>query len=248
MWLIKSFKKQRETERTQNDKSKLSEKNLKVSFASNIGKVRLENEDNFFIEGIGCKTKENFSEKIVVSDFKIRIFAVFDGMGGEAYGKEASTIAAETLEKFNIDFSKAKDEDINSIVQEYVKKANEEICNMIIQKRCTIGGCTMALVCILNGKAYAFSIGDSRIYYYNQRLKQISEDQTLAMKKLKANIYTEEEAKNSDDARKLTSYLGVDTRNTGISVLAYSPFDIADGKILICSDGLTDMCSDDEDK
>ena len=246
MCFSKLFKKWKKNRESRTLPSEMPERNLTVSFASDAGKIRTENEDNFFIDGFGGRTQRNCSGKVSVSDSQIRIFAVFDGMGGEAYGKEAAEIAVESLKTSLSDFSEAKEKILKETVQTYVKKANAEICRMIAEKHCKRSGCTMVLVCILNGKAYTFSVGDSRIYYYHQKLQQISEDQTLAMKKLKANIYTEEEARNSDDAHKITSYLGIDTRNVGVPMLSYPPFELADGKILICSDGLTDMCSDDK--
>ena len=106
------------------------------------------------------------------------------------------------------------------------------------------------MVCIYNGVVYPFNVGDSRVYFYSEdgEFKQISVDQTLAMKKLMNNIYDEETAKNSPDSHKLTSFLGVDSRGIGLKAVPSTPFNMGNGKIIICSDGLTDMCSDEEIK
>ena len=109
-----------------------------------------------------------------------------------------------------------------------------------------LGGSTLTLVCTIGTQAYIYSIGDSRVYYYSGEdgLRQVSEDQTLAMKKLKANIYTEEEARMSEDAHKITTFLGVDERGIGLKAQAYGPVDLTAGAVILCSDGLTDMVDD----
>ena len=118
---------------------------------------------------------------------------------------------------------------------------------MVEERKANLSGSTMSMAFVDGTDAYIFSIGDSRVYYYcDDVLTQISEDQTLAMKKLKANIYTEEEARQSDDSHKITTFLGVDARSIGLKAQAYPPVDISKGCVLICSDGLTDMCSDEE--
>ena len=60
--------------------------------------------------------------------------------------------------------------------------------------------------------------------------------------------YTEEEAKNSRDVHVITSFIGVDSREVGLKALSYKPIKTADITVLICSDGLTDMCTNDEIK
>ncbi len=215
-------------------------KQLFVSYVTDPGKIRDNNEDNFCLDLSCIKTEDTTSGTITLSAENTRVFAVFDGMGGEAFGEEASHIAAKTLQKHIPRFNETNT--IRTAVNEFVKQANLQICDMIRQKCCHRSGCTMALVCIRDNKVYAFTIGDSRIYYYNGVLHQISEDQTLAVQKLQANIYTEEEARNSNDAHKITSYLGIDQRNTGVSMHSYKPFSLGKGTILLCSDGLTDMC------
>ena len=96
--------------------------------------------------------------------------------------------------------------------------------------------------------AYPFYLGDSRIYIFDRHgLSQITEDQTLAVRNIKAGIYTEEEAKDSPDHHKLTGYLGADYSDMGLDPRPCMPFRLMDGlTILLCTDGLTDMCSREE--
>ncbi|MBD5159595.1 MAG: serine/threonine-protein phosphatase [Ruminococcus sp.] len=219
---------------------------LIVSVASDIGKIRRNNEDNFYCDDIGYRTTEKCSYKKKIRSRRC-VFAVCDGMGGESYGELASQIAVETLAKLSTEINSAEPDKLHEVVNKYADEANSRICDMAEEKLCNRSGSTLAMVCIADKYIYTFNIGDSRVYFFrNGKIKQITEDQTLAIRKLKANIYTEEEAKNSPDTHKITSFLGVDDRRIGLNSLKYEPFELGDGKILICSDGLTDMCSDEE--
>ena len=104
----------------------------------------------------------------------------------------------------------------------------------------------MAYCC--DGIIKTFSLGDSRIYLYsNNFLRQISNDHTLAVKKYLANIYTMEEAKASPDKHKLTAFLGLDEEHRNKKAEHYPDIKLEqDEKLVICTDGLYDMCSDDE--
>ena len=224
---------------------------VSVSIATNPGCMRDVNEDNFFVSNIGNKPCPIFSCDAVIHENTLLFLAVFDGMGGEAFGEEASDIAAATLKEFSAEFnnSRSKEFNITEIVKQFVSLANHRILEMIAEQKCNRSGCTMALIVLWNGMVYSFSIGDSRIYRCHESLfEQISEDQTLAIKKLKANIYTEDEARNSPDSHKITSYIGVDNRGHGVPCHAYEPFPLLGSVLLLCSDGLTDMCTDEEIK
>ena len=222
---------------------------IKVSISTNPGCIRQDNEDNYFATGIGCKTKTSFSNDYTIEIGQFGVFSIFDGMGGESYGEEASRIAAETLNDFSerLLSDNVDEKSIKSNVEQYIAIATNRISDMISKRKCNCSGCTMAMVVIYREMVYAFSIGDSRIYRIcDDVFIQISEDQTLALKKLKANIYTKDEARNNPDSHKITSYIGLNNRGVGVPYLSYSPFPLSDSVVLLCSDGLTDMCNDDE--
>jgi protein phosphatase len=95
---------------------------------------------------------------------------------------------------------------------------------------------------------HSFSLGDSRIYFYREGIiAQITDDHTLANKKLKANLFTREEAENSPESHVLTKYLGMNCEENELFAERYRPFRLNPGeKLIICSDGLYDMCTNDE--
>ena len=233
---------------TENQKEEIKIRTLSISAASDVGKKREVNEDNFYADKIGIRKDEIMSETESIEVSERSIFAVCDGMGGEAFGKESSEIAVECLSEFCDKIRQTTAEDLEEEVNAYVQEANDRICQMIEEKMSKIGGSTLAMVCIeKSGEVTAYNVGDSRVYIFSDgELTQITEDQTLAVKKLKANIYTPEEARTSVDSHKLTSFLGVDEYRTGLYPLTYEKFSIENNKIIICSDGLYDMCTDEE--
>ncbi len=217
---------------------------LSVSVMSVQGNTYTTNEDQFFIDSIGIRKKENeYTQKEMRLD-KRRIFAVCDGMGGESHGDISAHLAVSILAETCKTLQNAPEEELPGIVNEYIMNVNKKICNLAIEKRCRHCGSTLAMVCMEQNCMNVFGLGDSRVYLFrNQEVSQILEDQTVANRKLKNNIYTEEEAKISADAHILTSFLGSDDRNIGLPV-QFAKVKIHKGDvILICSDGLTDLLS-----
>ncbi len=218
-----------------------------VSIATNKGKVRFSNEDNFYADILGIRGAEELCGHRVLNYSDRYVFGVCDGMGGEQFGDLASEIAVTAMREFSDKIKKASLEKLYDTVNEYAAEANNRICRMVQEKGADLGGSTFAMACVRGNLVYPFSIGDSRIYFISgSKIRQVSEDQTLAVKKLKAGIYTKEEALLSEDAHRLTSFLGADRGRIGLKALVYEPLDLAVGEVLLCSDGLADMVMDEE--
>lgn len=219
---------------------------MKISFATDTGLIRKHNEDSFFIDG---KYRHSYGRNecdsyIELSDCT-HIYGVFDGMGGEAFGETASAIAAFTLDRMYEKLSQIDASELPYYMNEYTRAANNAICEMYSDRHSGRSGSTMTAICIKDGTAYPFYLGDSRIYLYEKgSLLQITEDQTLAVRKIKAGVYTKEESENSPDHHKLTCFLGADEGGLGLDCQPCMPIPLFSGtKLLMCSDGLTDMCS-----
>ncbi|MBO5559094.1 protein phosphatase 2C domain-containing protein [Ruminococcus sp.] len=224
------------------------ESRLQISVATHNGAVRASNEDNISINGRSRPIPQNIMNICGTTANRCLLLAVYDGMGGEQMGEVASDIAAKMSGKLLDRLNTAEVEKYPDMVNKYIDEANAEICRRLHNSGSTRGGTTAAIAYIKDGVVYPFSLGDSRIYLLvNGELIQISEDHTLAMRKYKANIYTLEEAEQSMDSHKLTLFLGVDVDGKGLTAQWYQPFNMPhSGKLLICSDGLYDMCSKDE--
>ena len=216
-----------------------------VYLSTNAGKVRAVNEDNFVINGITKDTKkstENLKGKLLEQPV---LCGVFDGMGGEKGGFEASDTAALVAAEYYkyLSLNKALPDDS---IDDYVNNCNRLIKEMLAENNLTRGGTTFALAYFYNDSVYLYSMGDSRIYLYRSGiLQRITRDHTLAQKKFEANIFTFEEAQNSSESHILTRHLGMDTDSPDYKAEYYRQISLApDDKLLICSDGLYDMCGD----
>lgn len=218
----------------------------KVYLATHKGKVREANEDNFVINKL-YRENNNEPQALTGTSGEPSVLGVFDGMGGEVGGSVASGTAARVAVEF-YKYMLQNKPNINKVINSYVINCNELIKEFMMKNKIKKCGSTFAMLYLDDGFVHAFSLGDTRIYLYSGgKLVRISEDHTLANKKYRANIYTREEAEKSPDSHVLTSYLGINDSYQSVSAEKYRPFRLDRGsKILICSDGMYDMCSDNQ--
>lgn len=218
----------------------------------NKGNIRDNNEDNFYFNGFFLSEKERDSPISLedVSNNDILVYAVFDGMGGEALGEEASLIAASTMKEYHNKIVLEKRNNIEKHVRAFINKTNERICKKVIDSGETRIGTTMASLFIENDTAKICNIGDSRVYMLrNGEITQISEDHTHVQRLINLGVISKKDAKNHKDRNKLTRYLGVLKKERTIEAYHAPSIQIYKGdKFLICSDGLTDMLDDEEIK
>ena len=180
--------------------------------ASHIGKVRTENQDRIFFHDQPVGNLKN-------------LYIVADGMGGHRAGGHASSFAVERFVQL-IEESKQTDpielmkSSIASVNQEMIaeSQSNEEYRGM---------GTTFVAATISDGKVTVMNIGDSRLYYGNQELTQITVDHSYVEELIHAGI--------------ITRALG-----TVMATPDFFEFDAKDGYLLLCSDGLSNMISDEE--
>ena len=224
---------------------------IRVSVATNIGKVRGNHEDNFYLEGIYMNDifRNDFSATYTLQHADGMNFAVFDGMGGAAYGEVASEIAVQTMRKYEKKFKTVENvRALDQCVSEYVNESNQAICNMLLEKHSLNGGTTFAMIHFFENAVKLYYLGDSRIYAIsNHEITQLTRDHTLANQKIDASIYTEEEARNSPDHHRLTLFIGADKNDVGLNADSRPLIPYQNGlKFLLCTDGLTNMCSDEQ--
>ena len=99
-------------------------------------------------------------------------------------------------------------------------------------------------ICLFDfDRVHICHVGDSRVYLYrDNKIEQITTDHTLIEELIKNGTITEEEAKNHPNRHMITRAVG--TEET-VKYDFYS-FDLSDGdEILMCTDGLSNMLTDD---
>lgn len=215
--------------------------------ASNVGLKRMNNEDNFLLDEIWNRESAlDKSEDMTIAN-KQKAWcnvAVFDGMGGGDNGELASLIAAEEFQKvFNEINVNTVDTDIETMSRRGFLNANRRIIEE--QQYHAMYGTTGTIICTNGVKFKVFHLGDSRAYLFrNGELYQLTKDQTLAAMKISLGFYEENDPLVEKEKHQLTEYIGCDQTLENLRPLESQWMDLLSGdKLLICSDGLYDMCS-----
>lgn len=192
---------------------------------SHVGKIRKNNEDNFFCNGHYMEAENNGTSEVihgVVDSSENAFFVVFDGMGGEECGEMAAHLAAKTLSDSSFE------NDMDAFLDAYCQKANQEICNYTKEHQLFSMGSTVALLSFQKKGITLCNIGDSKIFLLSgNELQQISYDHVTASGNGRKALLTQKLGMPEDELT-LTPYIaGGEYHNKDI--------------YLICSDGLTDM-------
>ena len=221
---------------------------MSAAVSVNKGKVRSNNEDNFYLNGqyLTPKNRDKTASYIDDSNREIGLYGIFDGMGGEALGEEASLIAAETVFKAHKKAESGSSSD--KTVLSAIKDANAAICKKILESGEKRIGTTFVALKIENDTARVYNVGDSRVYRLrNGELTQISVDDTTAQRLVNMGMITKEKAKTHEDRHKLTQHLGIFPNEMVIEAHKSQELELKKGdKFLLCSDGLTDMVEDEK--
>lgn len=184
---------------------------------------------------VGCVRDHNEDSLVVAPP----LYVVCDGMGGHAAGEVASEIAVRVIE--NRAPVHADVEELGRAVEE----ANLAIIRAAREGRGREGMGTTCTAAILEGERLVIAqVGDSRAYLLSKgRLQQLTRDHSLMADLIEAGHITKEEAKVHPQRSVITRALGSDPRMLpDLFELDVNPGD----RLLICSDGLTTMLSDDE--
>lgn len=206
---------------------------MNISALTDVGLVRDNNEDSFY------KSK----------DCNFPLFIVADGMGGHKAGETASKMAVEII-KNNFIQNKSKlttEKSITKHITQAIKIANKEIFNYSNKdKLCSGMGTTITLAYILNEKIYIGHVGDSRAYRIRDNdIIQLTEDHSLVHELVKSGSITIEEGKVHPQRNMITRAVGTSTE---IEVDLITEEFLKDDIFIICSDGLTNMITDQEIK
>lgn len=225
---------------------------VQAACGCNTGKRRKNNEDNFYFDGKYLDSENGGLAEILVKEGGRRSFldgmlgespyefyAVFDGMGGGDYGEVASNLAAITAEGCIKSGEKISLYDVSVSLQELCR----EMSRRIFQSGTNLGaaqmGSTITSLFFYAGQVWVCNVGDSRCYRLrNRKMEQLSVDHT-----------DEEEMKIAGiTGRKpyLTQYLGVDPSEMRIEPYVKRHELKRGDRFLLCSDGLTDMVSEQE--
>ncbi|MDE6666001.1 MAG: Stp1/IreP family PP2C-type Ser/Thr phosphatase [Ruminococcus sp.] len=197
---------------------------------------------------IGLKRDEN-QDAVRCEYFGHNVLAVVcDGMGGEKAGKEASTIAMEEFfQRFSDGYSESlDDEEIRKLLISSISAANSVIYTKAKLDFNNFGMGTTCVAAFVNSKsAFIANVGDSRAYLIvkNEGVFRITTDHNVASLLYEQGRITEEEMENHPQKHMLVRAVGVEkTVQTDTFIIDYED----KISLLLCSDGLSGYCTDDE--
>lgn len=210
---------------------------IRAACASNVGKRRQNNEDNFVFDGmcLDAEAEGNAATLIMEKPSGEGLyFAVFDGIGGESDGEKASLAAAQKLLESlsrKKPFYVSSDRFYNELMSELNLAVLDKGRELVSERM----GTTCVLIHLGSRHLHAVNAGDSRVYLWRSgSFQQLSVDDAAAHPlpgRRKAPI---------------TQHLGMDPREVKmVPNIKKMEIHIGD-RYLICSDGLTDMLSDGE--
>ena len=183
------------------------------------------------------------NEDRVLAAPELGIFAVIDGVGGESAGEVAADIALEVL---TARLSR-RTTDLGRLVREAIALANRQIYERAKSDPHLGGMACVLTVAVLDGqRAIVGHVGDSRLYALKAgEIRKVTLDHSPVGLREDAGEISEEEAMHHPRRNEIFRDVGSaphepDERDW-IDVLEV-PFP-ADGALLLCSDGLSDMIS-----
>ncbi len=203
---------------------------MRVIGKTDIGKNRAENQDNFRSGYLPMGGAWGI---------------VCDGMGGAQHGRLASQLASNSLEESFLAGLCAvlEPEAVQMLMNEAVQRAN----NVVFVESGHgehVMGTTVVSAIIKDDLLHVCHVGDSRAYLFRRgELTQLTKDHSVVQELQDAGILSEQEAAHHPEKNVITRALGVENHvKVSYSRRPFAPGDI----ILLCSDGLTNMVSDEQ--
>jgi protein phosphatase len=208
---------------------------LELANLTDTGRVREVNEDYY------CYFEPDDDESFRV---KGRLAVVADGMGGHIGGQVASGLAVDTVKATYLSET-AQDpraalvagfRNAHAAIHDYVRE-HPDLKSM---------GTTCTAAVVRDFQLYYGHIGDSRLYLvHNGAISQITRDHSMVNRLLERGQITPEEAAVHPDRNVLTAALGMQSQPA--AEFSEAPLELWPGDvILICSDGLHGLVSDEE--
>lgn len=201
---------------------------MKTYSITDIGKRRSANQDFVYAsdQAVG-----NLSNLLIVAD----------GMGGHNAGDLASRYTVESMVEY---IEKAEEKRPIPLLSCAIHYANDLVLEKARSDKTLEGmGTTVVAATMKDDYLYIANVGDSRLYLIDQEIEQITRDHSLVEEMIRVGELQRKDAKSHPDRNVITRAIGVR------SPVRIDFFDVKMEKgdrILLCSDGLTNMVEDEE--
>jgi serine/threonine protein phosphatase PrpC len=187
-----------------------------------------------------------------------QLFVVADGMGGHAAGEVASSIAVEAINEFVCLTSGDKDitwpfdydaslSHTGNRLKTAIRHANQRVVDAT-QERADYEGMATTVVAVLaeENAANVAHVGDSRVYQLRgDKLAQLTSDHSWVNEQILSGVISADQARTHPLRNVVTRALG-GKADLAVDVCSFKPQ--AADVLLLCTDGLTTMLTDEEIK
>ena len=191
----------------------------------------------------GCIRKNNEDSFLILP--AQGLYAVADGMGGHMAGEVASATALQVLSKAGEQLMALQDQALENGLNETFAQANKVIYKSSVTEPDKAGmGTTLTVMLVRGWTGVLAHVGDSRAYLWRDRtLTILTSDHSLVGELMRLGQISPEEAEKHPQRHMLMRAVGanqeleVDCRSIGLQ---------AGDVIFLCTDGLTNLISDQE--
>lgn len=197
---------------------------------------------SFFLSDVGLQRTTN--EDAVFLSLDHQMAGIFDGMGGHDGGEIASGLALDYCEQ-----QAPLDRPLDTLLYEIDRHISSHQPEHCLKPMGTTG---LLVRWDEHTLTYAWA-GDSRAYvFYHSHAPHpstlLTEDHTVAMRRAKQGQIDKSEAKKQHDGHLLTSCLGLFGQGYEPCVVDTGtyPFRAYTTRVLLCSDGVSDLIEDSE--
>ena len=208
------------------------------------------------LSDVGLKRETN--EDFLAMDNSTNLYIVADGMGGHLAGEVASKVAVKIVQK-NVNNWINKNSPLTEIfdfpdmtlsqrgnyLSSSIKLANRVIYEMSQEYTEYKGmGTTIVILAVMPSTIIAANVGDSRIYLIRgDSMEPLSKEHSMVAEQLEMGLISKEEAETSPLRHILTRNLG---SSETVDADVFEIEHIDNDRFLLCTDGLTDLVSDNE--
>src|SRR5688572_32093310 len=216
------------------------------------GKVRSANEDQFLIAELTKAMRvwqTSLPEpKMRVGEERAHLFLVADGMGGHQAGERASALAVAAIENFTLNSFKwffgtdgIEAKKVLAQFQSAFSQADAEIVEQAAAHPELRGmGTTVTMAFQLGAQLCVVHAGDSRAYLHREHeLHQLTKDHTLVADLVRTGVLQPDQAAGHHLRHVITNVIGGPEACVKVEARALQLQ--AGDRLLLCSDGLTDM-------
>jgi len=222
------------------------------------GRTRQHNEDSCDLFTATVRSERDPSRRVPA-----QVAVVADGIGGAEGGEKASKIAVETIEEQI--HARASTSPVSKLLEPAIMRANDNI-NEARRKypKFENMGTTVVAAIIVDDRLYVSHAGDSRAYLIRQaKIHQLTVDHTWVQEAIEAGRLTVKAGLNHPNKNVVKRFLGTnEPLNVDNQIIDFAGPKAANGLprlmphltlqagdvIVLCTDGLTDLVTDDEIK